>query len=285
MGRGIIARLKACVTLDLEPDFAGRLAPVYGAWDPARVGAMLDLLAAHGASLSAFVVGSSLGAVPAVLERLRAAGTEFHLHSYSHDLARPDTADEIERGQEAFARFFGRPAEGYRAPEGRISDDGLARLDALGFRFDSSVFPSLLPRPRYGAYPRTPYRPAGLRLVEMPVATVSPARIVVSLSWMKLLGWPAFRRLLDLPLPEPLVFDMHLHDLWPLASRAGLRPPWSWVYARNEDAGLRVLDDFLGTLRAKGYTFSTIGTAAAEAAAALPARGAASASAPAVRAS
>ena len=262
--------MKCCVTLDLESDFAGRLSPVYTGWAPGPVNELLALLAGHGAPLSAFVVGSSLGAVPAVLDRLRDAGTEFHLHSYSHDLARPDTADEIARGQEAFARFFGHPAEGYRAPEGRITNDGLARLDAEGFRFDSSVFPSFLPRPRYARFPRTPFRPAGTRLVELPIATVSPARIVVSLSWMKLIGWPAFRRLLDLPLPEPLVFDMHLHDLGPLGSRAGLRPPWSWVYARNADAGLRILEAFLEALRAKGYTFAGIGGVAAEAAAALP---------------
>jgi peptidoglycan/xylan/chitin deacetylase (PgdA/CDA1 family) len=275
----------ACVTLDLEPDFAGRLSPVYTAWDPGPVGEFLALLADGGVPLSAFVVGSSLGAVPAVLDRFREAGTEFHLHTYSHDHARPHTPDEIARGQEAFARFFGRPAEGYRAPEGRISKEGLARLDAEGFRFDSSVFPSFLPRPRYAGLPRTPYRPAGARLVELPIATVSPARIIVSLSWMKLLGWPAFRRLLDLPLPEPLVFDMHLHDLWPLPSRAGLRPPWSWVYARNAEAGLRILEDFLGVLRAKGYSFAGIGRAAADAAAALPLAGAHPARAPVVRAS
>ena len=267
--------MKACITLDLEPDFAGRRAPTYTGWDEARVRGMLDLLARHRAPLSVFAVADSLGAAPAVLDRMRDAGAEFHLHSFSHDLAHPDSAEEIARGQEAFTRFFGRPAEGYRAPEGRISAAGLARLDAEGFRFDSSVFPSFWPRPRYLAYPRAPYRPAGTRLVEIPMATVTPARIIVSLSWMKLLGWSAFRRLLDRPLPDPLVFDMHLHDLWPLPSRAGLRPPWSWLYARNEDQGHRILGAFLDTLDAKGYRFVAIGEAARDAAAALDVAGAA----------
>jgi peptidoglycan/xylan/chitin deacetylase (PgdA/CDA1 family) len=275
--------VKACITLDLEPDHAGRIAPAYTAWDAGRVGAMFDLLAAHEAPLSAFAVAGSLEAVPAVIERFQDAGTEFHLHSYSHDLENPDSADEIARGQDAFARFFGRPAEGYRAPEGRISPAGLARLETEGFRFDSSVFPSFWPRPRYMAFPRAPYRPAGTRLVEMPVATVTPLRIIVSLSWMKLLGWPVFRRLLDMPLPDPLVFDMHLHDLWALPSKKDLAFPWNWIYARNADAGFSILEAFLATLHDKGYEFVTIGQAASEAEASLAAAGAPAGPVPAVR--
>jgi hypothetical protein len=48
--------VRACVTLDLEPDHAGRLAPAYTAWDAGRVGALLGVLGAHQAPLSAFVV-------------------------------------------------------------------------------------------------------------------------------------------------------------------------------------------------------------------------------------
>lgn len=260
------------------------MAPAYTAWDRNRVGTLLDLLAAHEAPLSAFAVAGSLGAVPGVVERFQEAGTEFHLHSYSHDLANPDSADEISRGQEAFARFFGRPADGYRAPEGRISPAGLARLEAEGFRFDSSVFPSFWPRPRYVTFPRRPYRPAGVRIVEMPVATVTPARIIVSLSWMKLLGWPVFRRLLDAPLPDPLVFDMHLHDLWALPSKTALEAPWSWIYARNAAAGFPILAAFLALLRERGYDLITIGEAAREAEAVLAVAGGDAAPVPAVRA-
>jgi peptidoglycan/xylan/chitin deacetylase (PgdA/CDA1 family) len=250
--------VRACVTLDLEPDHAGRLAPAYTAWEKGRVGALLGVLGGHAAPLSAFVVGSALESGPAVIDQFLEAGTDFHLHSYSHDLSRPDAQEEIVRGQAAFAARFGRPAEGYRAPEGRISPEGLARLEAEGFLFDSSLFPSVWPHPRYFTKPRAPHVPAGRSILEIPISTLGPARIIVSLSWMKLFGWSAYRRLLEGPLPDPLVFDMHLHDLWPLESKHALRPPWSWLYARNASAGLGILDAFLSLLKARGAAFTTM---------------------------
>lgn len=226
---------------------------------------LLGLLGGHGVPLTVFAVAGSLGDVPGAVERFRSYGAEFHLHSFSHDLANPDSLEEIRRGADAFAAVFGHRPEGYRAPEGRISPQGLARLEAEGFLFDSSVFPSFWPRPRYMRLPREPYRPPGRRLVEVPLATVTPARLVVSLSFMKLLGWPFYERLLERgPLPEPLVFDMHLHDLWSIPSTDALGVPWRWIYARNREAGMSILARFLELLRRKGYELTTVGRVARE---------------------
>lgn len=253
--------MDACITLDLEPDHAGRMAPAYTAWREERVDALLGVLGTHGAPLTAFVVGASLAERPRVVERFLEHGTEFQLHSYSHDLRAPDSREQIERGQDAFTRFFGRPAEGYRAPEGRISDDGFRHLEELGFSWDSSVFPSFWPRPRYLAYPRAPYRPRP-RLLEVPIGTLGAGRIIVSLSWMKLLGWSAYGRLLAGPLPDPLVFDMHLHDLVPLDSARDLGVPWRWIYGRNAEAGFTYLERFLEHVKERGFRFTTVSAVA-----------------------
>jgi hypothetical protein len=59
--------------------------------------------------------------------------------------------------------------------------------------------------------------------------------------------------------PEPLVFDMHLHDLWEVPSYQGLRRPWRWIYARDRSRGLGNLERFLQVLARAGYTLSTLG--------------------------
>jgi hypothetical protein len=258
--------MKACITLDLESDHARRIPETaYTGWDERRVDELLRLLGRFGIPLTVFAVAASLKDVPGAIDRFRAYGAEFHLHSFSHDLANPDSLDEIRRGAEAFAAVFGRRPDGYRAPEGRISPEGLRRLEAEGFLFDSSVFPSFWPRPRYMRFPREPYRPAGSRLVEIPLATVTPFRFIVSLSFMKLLGWRFYQRLLERgPLPEPLVFDMHLHDLWSLTSTDALGAPWRWIYVRNREAGMAIFERFLDLLCRKGYEFSTVGAVARE---------------------
>jgi peptidoglycan/xylan/chitin deacetylase (PgdA/CDA1 family) len=257
--------MNVCISLDLEPDHAGRAPVSYEGWEPARLDALCGLLADHGASLTVFVVAESLAAQPKAVQRLADGGAEFHLHSYSHDLAQPDSADEIEKGSAAFTAFFGRAPEGYRAPEGRISPQGWQRLDAAGFAFDSSIFPSFWPRPRYLQYQPAPFRPTGCKLVELPISTLTPMRLIVSLSWMKLLGWPVYQRLLSGPLPEPLVFDMHLHDLWRLPAFDRLTGPWKAIYSRNADQGLSMLESFLGLLKTRGASFSTIGAVARQA--------------------
>lgn len=256
--------MRACITLDLEPDFGGWIPTTYSAWIVPRVESLLKLLAGVGAPLTVFVVGRSLAERPDVVEVFRQHGAEFHLHSYSHDLAHPDSRGEILRGCDAFEAALGHRPEGYRAPQGRISPEGWRELDAAGFSFDSSIFPSFWPAPRYLRYAPRPFRPSGTRLVELPISTVTPFRVVVALSWINLLGWPAFRALLERSaLPEPLVFDMHLHDLWDAPSYRDVPRPWCWLYLHDREQGLETLRSFLEFLSGRGYAFSTLGAVAA----------------------
>lgn len=253
----------ACISLDLESDFSSRLPTAYEAWAPGRVDELMGLLRRYEAPLTVFVVGAGLEARPEVVARFRERGAEFHLHSYSHDLSQPDSIEEIRRGTEAFASFFGGPPRGYRAPEGRISEDGWKRLAAEGFTFDASVFPSFWPAPRYLRYPRRPFRPID-GLLEIPFGVVSPLRVITSVSWIKLLGWPLYRTLIaaERRLPDPLVVGMHMHDLWELPSRHTLGVPWTWIYRRNAARGLELLERFLKLLSGRGYRFSTLGAVA-----------------------
>ncbi len=232
----------------------------------------MDLLDEFGAPLSAFVVGRALEEQPAAIQRLADRGVEFHLHSYTHNLQDPDSADEIDQGMRAFEQRLGQRPLGYRAPEGRISDDGLQRLSQRGFLFDSSVFPSAWPNPRYLRYPRTAYRVRPSGLVEVPIATAGPLRLLVTLSFMKLLGFPLYRLLLRPGLaPNPLVFDMHLHDLFVLPAYDQLPTFLKVAYARNRTRGFAFLRATLVMLEQRGYGFTGMTDAARILDAQLPA--------------
>ncbi|HEY0250337.1 MAG TPA: polysaccharide deacetylase family protein, partial [Kofleriaceae bacterium] len=111
------------------------------------------LFAHHGIHVTWFTVGQNVDrglgeANAANADRLRAliaAGDELGNHSYSHpyELARLSPAQVAEEIIEAdrVLRSIG-PVKGFRAPGYDVSPAMLDVLARLGYRYDSSVFPS-----------------------------------------------------------------------------------------------------------------------------------------------
>jgi hypothetical protein len=247
------------MTLDLEADFSGALQDEYSLFRrPAEIRQLLDLLQEKGVKLSVFAVGKLLEMFPDVITLLESYGAEFHCHSYSHDPAATDTEEEIRLGREAHLRRFGAPPLGYRAPDGRISPEGIRNLEKHGFRFDSSIFPSYYPNPFKYLFRRASiHRVKGTDLVEIPNTPVSALRIMLSLSYIKLLGRRAYFALLrGSRLPETVVFGSHLHDFFTAKDAlAGMPRFWRWVYGRNRESGLPYLRETLEFFADRGYEF------------------------------
>jgi hypothetical protein len=172
------------------------------------------LFASHGIHVTWFVIGRDLEHAPNAerLKQLAQAGDELGNHSYSHhyDLARLP-AGEIDREItecDRALRLLGGHVRGFRAPGYDVSPAMLDVLARLGYRYDSSVFPSpgyyaakavvmgalaalgrrsgaVLTNPRLLAAPAQPYRPAmhapwrrgQAPLVELPIATTPWTRV------------------------------------------------------------------------------------------------------------
>ena len=249
-----------CFSLDLEPDFGGRTgtAEVFG--DRVHFDRWAEVVRRYDLKLTVFVVGNLLDRPPEetdhIVERLADLGAEFELHAYTHDLSsRADQAEEIRRGKAAFRRRFGRDPLGYRAPQGRISARELMILAAEGFAYDSSIFPSLRPGVFNNLrFPAGPSYLAGPAIVEFPVAVVPRVRLPVALSYIKLLGPSAYRLLSRVfGLPPVLVFVLHLHDLFPVASLELLPARHRLKWLRNRERGIEVFEGFVRHIVEMGY--------------------------------
>jgi hypothetical protein len=77
------------------------------------------------------------------------AGHEIASHSYSHPqgfrfLSHQEKEYELKRSKEVLEAISGQNVFGFRAPGWNISDDALPILRSLGYRYDSSVFPTSL---------------------------------------------------------------------------------------------------------------------------------------------
>lgn len=248
----------AAITLDLEEDWSipqgpGRN-PTFDYLDD-----YVDMVDALDIPLSVFPVGQTIERHPEVVQRLRAElPTEFHLHSYQHDMSKSyDFDEEIHAGIEAYEEFFGSPPIGYRAPQGNITPSELIKLERAGFEFDASIFPSYRP----GVYnnlrvPLTPYFPEVTEnLLEIPFAAVPKLRIPIAQNYLKLLGDPYVLLLKNVQLPEILVFDSHLQDFWRTEFHDYLPQPKRTLMTRNIDRAPEIFSDFVEFLRSVGYDF------------------------------
>jgi polysaccharide deacetylase family protein (PEP-CTERM system associated) len=156
-------------------------------WDsyPSRVvssmGILSELLAAHDARGTMFVLGHVAERHPQLVRELSAAGHEIASHGYDHHRVMLTTEaafrESVRRTKGMLEDLTGRPVFGFRAPSFSIVPGCEWALDVLveeGHRYDSSLFP--IQRAGYG-FPgglRDPHqldRAAG-PLLEVPPATV-----------------------------------------------------------------------------------------------------------------
>jgi len=143
---------------------------------------LLDLLAAHRAGATFFVLGWLAARDPAMVRRIADAGHEVASHGMDHRMLTTLAPEEFRRDLRDSRRLLeditGRPVIGYRAPTFSITRASAWALDVLaeeGFQYDSSIFP--IRHDRYGVpdAPTTVHRavgPGGGTILEIPPLTV-----------------------------------------------------------------------------------------------------------------
>ena len=166
-----------CLSFDVEERFHSHLsdASAKREWKTGdRIARIVDLLQEHERTATFFVVGELAERYPALIRRISDSGFEIGSHTQSH--LRLDTGEraacreDITRSKRVLEEVAGVPVVGFRAPTWTASrsDDWLwDHLIALGFRYDSSLFP--FRTHMYGSNDN-PVRPFRLRpeLVEIP---------------------------------------------------------------------------------------------------------------------
>lgn len=108
-----------------------------------------DLMKQEDLCATLFVVGSDLGRPSHrdVIERAARDGHEIASHSFAHDyaLSRRSFAEitsDLWRADDVIREVTGERPQGFRAPGYNQSDALMDALEALGYRYDSSFFPT-----------------------------------------------------------------------------------------------------------------------------------------------
>ena len=221
-----MSRRIACLTLDVEADFDDPDGRIRLFEDEALLSQYVRLIERTGAKVTAFLVTSLLDRYGDRYQRLRELiPMEFAIHSHAHDLRDPCSRADIEAAVSAFRGFTGKDPIGYRAPVGKLTREGLDTLLDLGFRYDSSIYPSVRPG-KWGHnnlhLSVAPFRitRGAKSIIEVPFATLSGVRLDFSLSYVKLLGWRAYELLMKaFPLPDHIArVDASIRPLRPSAA-------------------------------------------------------------------
>lgn len=147
---------------------------------------LLALFAEHGVLATWFVLGEVADAFPNLVRRIAEAGHELGVHGYHHhrlfELTPETFREAARRAKEAVEQAGGQRVRGHRAVAFSLSPVtwwALEILAALGFEYDSSVFPF---RGRRYGLPDAPLRPYKIQtergaLWEVPLSVVSLGRL------------------------------------------------------------------------------------------------------------
>ncbi len=246
-----------CYTLDLEHDYAG-LSPseqyeTFSQTEPLE--RLSDIIRRFELKITAFATGKVLNDKKDTVEFFRELGTEIELHGYHHTMFQPDLALEVQKGADAYRRYFGKNPLGYRSPGGVFSPVLLKTLAAEGIQYDSSLIPSF----RLGVYknlksPITPFHNSTAPIFEFPIGVVPKVRFPIAASYIRLFGLPTYKLLFALfGSPSPLIYLFHLVDLIPTKMRRQLSPFWRCVYAKGQGKGFEVFEASVKYFSDHGY--------------------------------
>ena len=245
-------------TLDLEPEYAGQINQHEIFKDRTKIEEIISTLSSHDIKITVFVVGELFKLNSDIIKLFEKYNCEFEIHSYSHKTLNVNHENEIVQAKKAYFDYFKKDPTGYRVPCGKLTKKIVRLLEKHSFLYDSSTFPSYYPHPlRYIHLNRNIHYFDNSNLMEIPLTSITPIRLTLSLSYLKLLSINFYFWLFRLfKLPDFICFDTHLHDfIINEESHKKLPRFWKFVYNRNKFSGLDYCIQFLKYIKREGYKF------------------------------
>lgn len=251
----------ACITLDYEIDYGDRTEEFNILNDNFNdIKKLGELFRDCDTPVSTFIRTDMFKSYPKSLEALKLISNDYHCHSHTHSMCNFNSEYEIKTCKEVFKDTFGTEPLGYRAPCGVLYDQDPDILLKNGFKFSSSIFPTYRPKKfNHLDKPQTPYKHEN-SLLELPFASINTVRFVISMSYIKLIGFNQFKLLASIfGLPDVLVIDSHLHDfIYNQKSIDQIPKPMNWVWSRNSKNSLTIYKQLIDFLKIKGYHFKSM---------------------------
>ena len=213
---------------------------------------LLDVLDSYGVKATFFVPGDIVNRYPEDVKEVVRRGHEIGCHGYKHEnlvfLCQADQRQVLTEAKRLLSEAAGKEIEGFRMPEGEMTNETLQIVKDLGFRYSSSLNNDDVPYIR---------QPVGL--LELP------------LNW-GLYDLPYFAFNWDPPIPygqsRMANFDMVLEN-WKMELQAARE--WNTLYmlqldpqAIGEQGRIFILESILDEIKAAGDVWVATGSEIAD---------------------
>ena len=259
----------ACLTLDMEPDYGDPDGHIRLLENQGYFERYVNIIQKSKAKVTMFTVTSLFERFGEYFEGLsECIPLEYAAHSYSHDPHNAASRNEVEKSAQVMKRVNGSGPLGYRAPIGQITKEGLSHLLDFGYHYDASVYTSVRPGKFGYANLHMPNSPFRIRrgdesLLEFPFTSLSGARIVFGLSYVKLLGWGFYSGLWRaFGLPDVTLVLSHPHDFY-FHQLASFHPASleKIALSRNARRAFDYYEKMVVELENQGYEFAFVSEA------------------------
>jgi polysaccharide deacetylase family protein (PEP-CTERM system associated) len=224
----------------------------------------LELLDAHHAKATFFVLGWVADRHPEIVKEVAARGHEIATCGYHHrpisELSPDDLRDELRRSRDVLQDITGRQTLGFRSSHGWIGPEQLWALDVIaeeGFAYDSSLMPMFrsFGKEQFRRFIH-PHEHNGRKIWEVPPATWQWGGWSVPIAggnYFRQFPHTLLRRAFqnwDQRYSQPFVIYFHVWELDPQQPQVAAASSWSQLrHYRNLDKMDWVLDDYLSTYR------------------------------------
>ena len=220
---------------------------------------LLDLFERNHVKATFFVPGEVAERHPLKIKEIAEKGHEVACHGLMHErneclLGGDEQRSRIEKAKHIVEETTRRKTVGFRAPCLRANNVTMAILSEMGFWYDSSYLPMLIPG-SYGSF-SLQLKPHMLTfkegsIVEIPVSTNPVFPLPLSASWMRNLGLLHVKSGIRMLFARgyPVMFYIHPRDVFNLPRVAGV--PWH-LYRNVGARSVEMLNEILAYVKGLG---------------------------------
>lgn len=199
-----------------------------------------------------FVTASFASKYPKIIRDLENKGNEIASHSLHHNIREYDE-QETGKSKEVIEKIIGKKIEGFRFPRLRKLDfDSLKRL---GFKYDSSICPTYLPR-RYNNYSEKREITLKNRVFEVPISVMPIIHFPLYWIFFRSLGLNYSKAITLSCVRNPGYTNIFFHP-WEFNDLSKFKIPF-YIKRNSGEKALEMLKKYIIWCKKRDYRFSTI---------------------------